>query len=147
MWILITTTSTFEQKSWVTQDTSDVDVRRLILLVRAKGGFSLKAVTIDAFFEGWIEATKHRLKETRYKLKKIVYARYVSGYFGKKSMSDLMKKDAELTTRDNGIGIPKDKIEHVLSPFGQDEDAQVMVKSEAGTGLGLVIVKQIVDMH
>ena len=49
-------------------------------------------------------------------------------------MSDLMKKDAELTTRDNGIGIPKDKIEHVLSPFGQDEDAQVMVKSEAGTG-------------
>jgi len=71
----------------------------------------------------------------------------VSGYFGKKSMSDLMKKDAELTTRDNGIGIPKDKIEHVLSPFGQDEDAQVMVKSEAGTGLGLVIVKQIVDMH
>ena len=147
MWILITTTSTFEQKSWVTQDTSDVDVRRLILLVRAKGGFSLKAVTIDAIFEGWIEATMHRLEETRYKLKKIVYARYVSGYFGKKSMSDLMKKDAELTTRDNGIGIPKDKIEHVLSPFGQDEDAQVMVKSEAGTGLGLVIVKQIVDMH
>jgi integrase len=65
------------------------------LLVRAKGGFALKAVTVDAFFEGWIETTKHRLTETRYKWKKSVYARYVSGYFGKKNISDLTKKDAD----------------------------------------------------
>lgn len=65
------------------------------LLVRAKGGFALKTVTVDAFFEGWIEATKHRLTETRYKWKKSVYARYVSGHFGKKNISDLTKKDAD----------------------------------------------------
>ena len=47
------------------------------LLVRAKGGFALKSVTVDAFFDGWIETTKHRLTETRYKWKKNVYARYV----------------------------------------------------------------------
>ncbi|MDG1726191.1 MAG: ATP-binding protein [Emcibacteraceae bacterium] len=55
--------------------------------------------------------------------------------------------DAELSVKDTGIGIPENKIEHVLSPFGQDTDAQVMVKSEAGTGLGLSIVKQLADMH
>jgi len=65
------------------------------LLVRAKGGFALKTVTVDAFFEGWIEATKHRLTETRYKWKKSVYARYVSGHLGKKNISDLTKKDAD----------------------------------------------------
>ena len=65
------------------------------LLVRAKGGFALKSVTVDAFFEGWIEATKHRLTESRYKWKKSVYARYVSGHFGKKNISDLTKKDAD----------------------------------------------------
>jgi len=65
------------------------------LLVRAKGGFALKSVTVDAFFEGWIEATKHRLTETRYKWKKSVYARYVSGHLGKKNISDLTKKDAD----------------------------------------------------
>jgi hypothetical protein len=27
------------------------------LRVRAKGGFALKTVTVDAFFEGWIETT------------------------------------------------------------------------------------------
>lgn len=55
--------------------------------------------------------------------------------------------NAEFSIKDTGIGIPEDKIEHVLSPFGQDTDAQVMVKSEAGTGLGLSIVKQLADMH
>jgi integrase len=65
------------------------------LLVRAKGGFALKTVSVDGFFEGLIEATKHRLTETRYKWKKSVYARYVSGHLGKKNISDLTKKDAD----------------------------------------------------
>jgi hypothetical protein len=65
------------------------------LLVRAKGGFALKSVTVDAFFEGWIEATKHRLTGKRYKWKKSVYARYFYGYFDKKNISELTKKDAD----------------------------------------------------
>jgi len=65
------------------------------LLVRAKGGFALKTVTVDAFFEGWIETTKHRLTEKRYKWKKSVYARYFYGYFDKKNISELTKKDAD----------------------------------------------------
>lgn len=70
-----------------------------------------------------------------------------SGGFVTCSISINDKGDAELSIKDTGIGIPEDKIEHVLSPFGQDVDAQVMVKSEAGTGLGLSIVKQLAEMH
>ncbi len=65
------------------------------LRVRAKGGFALKTVTVDAFFDGWIETTKHRLTETRYKWKVNVYARYLTGYFGRKNISDLTKKFAD----------------------------------------------------
>ena len=65
------------------------------LLVRAKGGFALKAVTVDAFFDDWIETTKHRLTGTRYNWKKSVYARYLTGHFGRKNISDLTKKDAD----------------------------------------------------
>lgn len=63
------------------------------------------------------------------------------------SISVNEKGEAVINIKDTGIGIPEDKIEHVLSPFGQDTDAQVMVKSEAGTGLGLSIVKQLAEMH
>ena len=65
------------------------------LRVRAKGGFALKTVTVDAFFDGWIETTKHRLTDTRYKWKKSVYARYFTGYLDRKNISDLTKKDAD----------------------------------------------------
>ena len=46
---------------------------------------------------------------------------------------------------DNGVGIPKDRLEHVLSPFGQQHDVQKV--NEAGTGLGLTIVDQLVRLH
>lgn len=65
------------------------------LLVRAKGGFALKTVTVDSFFDDWIETTKHRLTASRYKWKKNVYARYLTGYFGRKNISDLTKRFAD----------------------------------------------------
>ncbi|MEM9649091.1 MAG: response regulator [Bacteroidota bacterium] len=50
-----------------------------------------------------------------------------------------------LSLRDEGQGIPKDEITHLFDPF-----AKTSVKSTAGeksTGLGLMIVKKIVDAH
>lgn len=52
-----------------------------------------------------------------------------------------------ISIKDTGIGIPEDKIEHVMTPFGQDDAAQKMIATGTGTGLGLSIVKQLVEMH
>jgi signal transduction histidine kinase len=44
---------------------------------------------------------------------------------------------------DNGIGIPKDEIDHLFTEFFRASN----VKNVIGTGLGLTIVKEIVDRH
>ena len=55
--------------------------------------------------------------------------------------------ELNVTIKDTGIGIPEDKIEDVLKPFGQNADDQYMVASGSGTGLGLSIVKEIIELH
>ncbi len=50
-----------------------------------------------------------------------------------------------LAIADNGIGIPEDRLDDVLNPFEQSHnDHQV---NEEGTGLGLPIVKNLVELH
>jgi len=50
-----------------------------------------------------------------------------------------------LAVSDTGIGIPKNKHAHVLEPFRQaDTD---MMHSRTGTGLGLPIVKSLIELH
>ena len=49
----------------------------------------------------------------------------------------------EIRVEDDGIGIPADKIDLVLQPFVQVEEA--MTRSQQGTGLGLPIVKTLTE--
>ena len=50
-----------------------------------------------------------------------------------------------LAVSDTGIGIPKNKHAHVLEPFRQADND--MTHSRAGTGLGLPIVKSLIELH
>ncbi|RAI44339.1 sensor histidine kinase [Rhodoplanes roseus] len=50
-----------------------------------------------------------------------------------------------LSVRDNGSGIPEDEIPIVLDSFGQGSNA--IKSAEQGAGLGLPIVKSIIDLH
>ena len=50
-----------------------------------------------------------------------------------------------MSVRDTGPGIPKDEIPKVLEPFGQGSLAHET--AEGGTGLGLPIVKNLVELH
>ena len=46
---------------------------------------------------------------------------------------------------DNGVGVPKDKIKMLFQPFVQLEN--VMTKEHKGSGLGLVLIKKIMESY
>jgi two-component system cell cycle sensor histidine kinase PleC len=50
-----------------------------------------------------------------------------------------------LSVRDNGTGIPEDEIETVLATFGRG--SQAIKNADQGSGLGLPIVKSLVELH
>jgi signal transduction histidine kinase len=51
----------------------------------------------------------------------------------------------DVVVSDNGEGIPADKLDVIMEPFGQAESAYA--RAHGGTGLGLPIVKALVDLH
>jgi PAS domain S-box-containing protein len=52
---------------------------------------------------------------------------------------------AVITVTDNGIGIPSDRVAEMFELFAQGERS--MARSEGGLGLGLTIVRKLVEMH
>ena len=50
-----------------------------------------------------------------------------------------------MSVSDTGIGIPDDKIDLVLTPFGQVEN--VLTRRHGGAGLGLPITKRLAELH
>jgi signal transduction histidine kinase len=53
--------------------------------------------------------------------------------------------DAVLTVRDTGVGIRQDALSRIFDPFVQAN--QTLDRSEGGLGLGLTIVKRLVELH
>ncbi|RVU38908.1 sensor histidine kinase [Hwanghaeella grinnelliae] len=53
--------------------------------------------------------------------------------------------EAEIVVSDTGCGIPKDRIEKVVSPFERGSDDPYL--AEKGWGLGLAIAKTLVELH
>jgi PAS domain S-box-containing protein len=52
---------------------------------------------------------------------------------------------AELRVRDTGVGMKPEKIEHMFAPFVQAE--MTLARTKGGLGLGLALVKGLVEMH
>ncbi len=50
-----------------------------------------------------------------------------------------------ISVTDTGMGIPSEKIEKVLEPFGQIDNS--LVRKHSGTGLGLPLAKAFVELH
>jgi len=51
----------------------------------------------------------------------------------------------DMVVRDNGVGIPADKLPIIMEPFGQVESSYA--RSHGGVGLGLSIVKSLAELH
>lgn len=50
-----------------------------------------------------------------------------------------------LRVRDTGVGIAEENFEKILMPFGQVENA--LSRSKGGAGLGLSLVKSMIELH
>lgn len=59
--------------------------------------------------------------------------------------SEGRKKSIKFSIKDTGIGIPADKIDKIFESFGQASSDTT--RKYGGTGLGLTISKQLVEMH
>lgn len=55
------------------------------------------------------------------------------------------KKFMEITISDNGLGMPKENLDHIFDKFYQVD--QTSTRKVEGTGLGLSIVSQIMSLH
>jgi PAS domain S-box-containing protein len=60
---------------------------------------------------------------------------------------EALKKDnfCQVTVSDNGIGIKKEDLKQIFEPFYQVDNP--ITRERRGTGLGLTLVKEIVEMH
>jgi PAS domain S-box-containing protein len=54
-------------------------------------------------------------------------------------------KDALVTVTDNGIGIPPDKLDSIFEIFTQVDES--VERSQGGLGIGLTLVRRLVQMH
>ena len=57
----------------------------------------------------------------------------------------LSSGEVQLAVKDNGIGIPPDKMGQLFQPFSQVEN--VMTRRHKGTGLGLVLIKRLTELQ
>ena len=94
---------------------------------------------------GKIKADKRRIKQILLKLISNSIAFSPDG--GKIDIT--AKKDKKdnrviITIKDTGVGIEKEVLDKIFSPF---EKAGFSKKQNAGAGLGLSIVKKLVDLH
>src|SRR5262245_19819643 len=56
-----------------------------------------------------------------------------------------VNSDIQIVVKDTGKGIPAEFLPHVFEPFSQAENGTI--RTYGGLGLGLAIVRQIVDLH
>lgn len=59
--------------------------------------------------------------------------------------ASVSKNYLEICIQDNGIGISKEELNHIFDSFHQVEDTEN--RHYSGTGLGLTITKQLVELH
>ncbi|MBR5130878.1 MAG: hypothetical protein IKV03_06635 [Alphaproteobacteria bacterium] len=61
------------------------------------------------------------------------------------NVNSTKKKELLIEVSDNGIGIPKDKVNDLFQPFSQVEN--IMTREHEGSGLGLVLIRKLMELH
>ncbi len=67
------------------------------------------------------------------------------GLISLKIINENADNKIEITIKDSGVGISKDALPHIFDRFYQADGSQT--REYEGTGIGLAIVKELVDLH
>ena len=94
--------------------------------------------------ELWIEADATRLEQIVVNLL-MNAAKYTPTGGEIQLLGRLVDQEVQITVRDNGIGISPERMPAMFELFAQGERS--IARSEGGLGIGLTIVKRLVEMH
>ncbi|MGB1091767.1 MAG: HAMP domain-containing sensor histidine kinase [Oceanobacter sp.] len=64
-----------------------------------------------------------------------------------RAMLDEDKQCVSISVRDEGPGVPDDMVEHIFDAFRQVDHARSPGQSNVGYGIGLALVKRILELH
>lgn len=118
---------------------------RTVRPLLAEGGHSLSlSLATDAL---WVAADPVRIEQVTVNLLTNAIKSVESAGRGKEIRVILYRenRDAVLTVRDEGVGIPPDMLGRIFEPFVQLEGGRQYAHS--GLGLGLALVQQLVELH
>jgi PAS domain S-box-containing protein len=112
--------------------TAVISQRKQSLDVRLDGGLPLLKVDEDRLRQVFFNLLSNASKFTPDRGKLKIEASRKDGW-------------CQVSVSDNGIGIKEEDLKQIFEPFYQAEDS--MTRESRGTGLGLTLVKEIVEMH
>jgi len=127
-----------------------MDIRALSreVITEMQAQAAAKRITLNAkqLMPLWIQADKTRIREV---VMNLVSNALKFTPVGGSVTVEHRKKDARVETsvNDNGIGIAKADIPKLFTKFGRLDTTLATIPKTQGTGLGLYIVKKIVDLH
>lgn len=90
-----------------------------------------------------VYADENRFRQIMYNLIGNAMKFTQKGFIRIYAMED--KNDVKLVVEDTGEGIPEDRIEHIWEAFEQVDSS--LTRKQGGTGLGLYITKQLIELH
>jgi PAS domain S-box-containing protein len=92
----------------------------------------------------WVEADPTRLEQIVLNLLTNA-AKYTPSGGRIELTARLASEEIQITVRDNGMGIPPDRMPEMFQLFAQGERS--IARSEGGLGIGLTIVQKLVELH
>jgi len=108
----------------------------------AVGAMSGQAVTLEAPDAAWVIGDDSRLTQVLGNLLSNA-ARF--GSTATRVVLEAVDGEARLAVIDNGAGITSEHLPHIFEPFFQAP--QALARATGGLGLGLAIVRRIVELH
>lgn len=129
-------------------DKRPVNIRQAVDLVILTCSHAIKGkkITINNNISSelpYIMADENRLQQILYNLigNAIKFTQYGSITIDARVVSNYI----EVSIKDTGIGIPKDKLNAIFEPYEQVDFS--IAKKYGGTGLGLNITKKLIELH